>query len=132
MNESLLHAFLVGERDGATLADALEDVIGIPELTPGVNLVMDLHEEVPVEAKHLVTLCDAVLSGELDGDDLKATALFLMASEHFTWDSSTGEGALVAAVLHEWAAPEINYPLTRHTILRYREALAIGAHPFAR
>ena len=132
MRESLLAAFLEGETDGAELADGLADLLGRQAPVPGKNLITDLDRKVPVTAAHLVRLCDAHVQGEIDSDDLKAAARFLLAAEHFGWDPSAMDGELVDQVLREWAAPESHYPLTGSNVERYRAGLLEGKHAFRR
>ena len=131
MKESLLQAFFNGSASAASLAEGLSDVVGRGELTAGRNLILDLGGEVGVSAGNLVQLCDAHISGDIDSDDLKAVARFIIAAQHFNCDNATPGGELVAQVLHQWSAPEINYPLTGSNITRYRAGLVAGTHPFA-
>jgi hypothetical protein len=95
-------------------------------------MTVDLEEEVPVGREDLVRLCDAVLEGELDTDDLRGAARFLLAADHFTWDETTPGGGLVSQVLREWSDPQRHYPMTTGNLRRYRQGLVAGTHPFTR
>jgi hypothetical protein len=68
-------------------------------------------------------LCDAVISGELPPTALCPIGFFLIACDNFTWDTSTPEGDQISETLFEWAAPEINYPLTIENVQRWRARL---------
>ena len=130
MRESLLGAFFDGDAGGDELAEGLADVIGRRGLVAGENLLLDLADARSVTAADLVRLCDAHDAGEIDSDDLKAAAQFLIAAEHFTWDDADADGSLVAQILGEWSAPEANYPLTGSNVARYRGGLVAGKHAF--
>ena len=114
------------------LRDDLMDVVGASSLRTGENLVADLATDIEVTRLHLVQLCDAFITGELNAKQLEAIAFFLIGSDHFMWGTDVSDGALVADVLFDWSAPEINYPLTLDNISAYRTGLMERRYPFAR
>jgi hypothetical protein len=64
---------------------------------------------------HLIKLCDATLSSELQPESLSAIAFALLASDAFEWDDD-----VIAEVISDWSAPEINYPMTERTLTMHR------------
>ncbi len=130
MRESVVRDFFDGVGSGSQLAAEAREflkqcgasVIGRP--------ICDLTSNFEVSRNHLVGLCDAAVRGELDGLTLHAVGLFLLASDHFGWQSDTPDGGLVAQTVHEWAAPEINLELTLDNIDRFRERLVTGRDTF--
>lgn len=66
-------------------------------------------------------LCDAVLDGSLEPKHLETIAFTLIASDWIEWHD---EDAVLANVLFDWDAPEINYPLTEDNVRRFRRWLA--------
>ena len=126
MKESTLATYLSGGIDAVGLRADLADVVGTDTLRSGENLLSDLSADITIRLDHLVRLCDAYLAGDLDPEHLEAVAFFLIGSNHFTWNTDDCDGAVVAEVLHEWSAPQINFRLTRDTVTRYRAELLKG------
>lgn len=112
------------------LREEVASIVGKNGLRTGREMFLDLDVYIEVSPAHLVGLCDAVIGDELSADELQAISFFLIASEHFAWDTETTVGSLVADVLFEWSAPQINYALTVDTLIAYREGLQNGCHPF--
>jgi hypothetical protein len=83
--------------------------------------VMDEHFNLRVE--HLVRLCDAVLEGVVEPEHLETIGFCLVTSQRFALPSETSDSDYLAEVLHDWAAPEINYPLTRANVGQWRRRL---------
>ncbi len=99
---------------------------------PGVthHCIVDMPEEFEVLPGHLIRACDAVLQEAFDPEYLEAIGFCLVASDRFTWDGDTAEGELVAAAVHDWAAPEINYELSLASVLACRARLLGQAASF--
>ena len=86
----------------------------------------------PVRPEHLTLLCDAVLRGEIDPKHLQAIGFCVIASVNFEYYPDTSEGDLVEDIVSAWSVPEINYPLTKENVKKFREWLISGSDPFAR
>jgi hypothetical protein len=123
MHEATLRDFLTG----VAAADGLrEDLVGtVEEVLPKAyrHHIVSLDGEFTVTAEHLVRLCDAVLAGSLQAEQLATIGLCMIASDYFHWDDKTPGGFWVGETLHDWSSPEINYPLTKDTVKLFRERL---------
>src|SRR5262245_35888262 len=106
MKESTLAKFLSGELNAAVLRRQLAHVVGTSALQTGRNLITDLSFDFALRKDHLILLCEAVLKGDLDSDELRAIAYFLQASVHFVWDTDCEDGELIGETLGDWSAPE--------------------------
>jgi hypothetical protein len=126
MKETTLAAYLGHTVDAGGLRAELADAIGTNVLNADGNLVLDLTEEKKIRTTDLLRLCDDYLAGSLGASDLEAIAFFLIGSDHFWWDTDELDGALVAEVLFDWSAPEINYEITLDTVQRCRGRLVDG------
>ncbi|HYR21540.1 MAG TPA: hypothetical protein VEP30_01270 [Chthoniobacterales bacterium] len=130
MHEATLRDFLTG----AVTTDVVrQDLVGTVEKLGDKmyqHHIASLEGEFHVNTSHLIRVCDAVLSGGLDPADLKTIAFCMVASDYFHWDDDTQEAERVGETLHDWASPEINYPLTLETVRLFRERLATGKDVF--
>lgn len=119
MREAVLRDFFEGNVDAADLA---KDISGSLEQSRDVErlFIIDMECDFLVKPRHLVKVCDAYLKGELNERDVKSIGFTLLASDAFEIRGNTDEGAKVAEVANNWAVPEINLPVTRETILRWR------------
>lgn len=88
--------------------------------------VEDEDIEFEIEAKHLIKLCNSVLSGELASKYLKDFAFLLIASDTLSWDSGSENGGRVAEVLEQWSSPETNYSLNIENIKKWKQYLITG------
>jgi len=126
MHEATLRDFFTG----AATADALrDDLVGTAEqIMPRATRhhVVSLEGEFTVTGQHVVRLCDAVLAGSLQPEDLATIGFCMVASDYFHWDDKTSDGFWVGETLHDWSSPEINYPLTKDTVRLFRERLITG------
>jgi hypothetical protein len=130
MHESTLRDFLLGTVTGDVLRD---DLVGTVEhLGDRISRhhVASLEGGFKVSASQLVRLCDAVLGGPLQPEQLQSIGFCMIASDYFRWDGDTPDGARVAETLHDWAAPETHYPLTLETVRLFRERLVTGRDVF--
>jgi hypothetical protein len=131
MCEHILRDFFLGRLDATALSRDLEGTMvrrGPEEA--GIRIVDlpgGLH---PLTAEQLVRVCDAVERGLLEPWKLEAIGFCLLASEHFTWQPSTGEGSRVSQVVGLWAAPRTRYPLTARTVAKARHLLLTGEDTF--
>jgi hypothetical protein len=130
MHEATLRDFLLGAVTGDVLR---EDLVGTVEHL-GERMshhhVASLEGEFEVSADQLVRLCDAVLEGLLQPEQLQSIGFCMIASDYFHWDGDDPDGARVAETLYDWAAPEIHYPLTLETARLFRERLVTGRDVF--
>jgi rhodanese-related sulfurtransferase len=122
VRESVVRDFLEGKAGAQALeAEAAGFLVNLDDCVTGIP-VSDLAADFEIQAKHLVLVCDAVLRGSLEAKTLQAIGLFLVASDHFYWDRQS-DGAILAGTIHEWAAPEINEPLTPVYVAQCRARL---------
>ena len=125
MRETILRKFFEGFASDQQLA---RDVAG--SLSRSGNQVtvriQRMDSEFAVQARHLIRVCDAILSGNLDPTHLAAVGFALQASEAFTWDGSTEDGERVAETASDWSAPEINFPLTVENVSAWKSYLMNG------
>ncbi len=79
-----------------------------------------------VTRDHMRQLLTAALAGKLNEAELNAIAFTLIASDRFEFN----EDEVVIEVLHDWSAPEINYPINNVTLEMHRSWLdGINALP---
>src|SRR4051812_40156708 len=126
MHEETLRQFFI---DAIPAEELGRDLVGSlvhegPVVTK--HPIVDMKENFTVTPGHLVRLCDAVLSGAIEPEYLQAVGFSSVASARFTWDGDSAEGERVSAAVHDWAAPRINYPLTRANVKRFRLRLQTG------
>ena len=130
MREETLRDFLLGEQSAGALNREAADTT----IHRGARL--DIRAASIGSWEHVVTpaqltrLCDAVHEGTIDPVNLETIAFTLIASDFFVWDRETPHGERVATVLHDWAAPEINYPLNPSNVSKARHYLITGQNAF--
>lgn len=130
MHESVLRGYLAGRTDSAALRADLSGAVVVTGPHSSSQHIVDMTTDFDLRPEHLVRLCDAVLSGELQPDDLQTIGFCLVASDHFVWDGDIPPGDIVAETVHDWSAPEVNYRLTRDTVRKFRERLLTGEDLF--
>lgn len=124
MREETIAAFLVGQMDAAPLnSEALQSIRRHDEVRTAIAIT-DMHRPFALSRVHVIRLCDAAIEGSIEEDALNAIAFALIATDHFEWEDD-----IIAEVLADWSAPEINYPLTPATISMHRSWLAGEANP---
>lgn len=106
----------------------IASVLGENELKQYENVLNDLRNDRDVRASDLIKLCDDFASGEFKQSEITSIALFLEGSDHFMWDSSKPEGAMIAEILDDWSAPEVAYPINNKTIRAVRKCLIEGVY----
>ena len=83
----------------------------------------DLKEEFLLNKSHLLRLCNDFLEEKISAWHLEDIAFILGACDGIYWNNKNKEGALIAEIIFNWAAPEINYPLTKDYIKKVKESL---------
>ena len=126
MHESVLRDFFLGKADAKTLSMDIQGSLAImsPSEAPYSKTsdgISKMDSQLELTRAHLLILCDALLSRALSPIDLEYIAFALIASEKFKWDADQDD--TLAAILHDWAAPQINYPLNIENIQRCRRWL---------
>ncbi|MGJ8698092.1 MAG: hypothetical protein ACSHYF_17365 [Verrucomicrobiaceae bacterium] len=133
MKTSVLRSFIDGTSDSRALVKDLEG--GVERTSYDVishYIDDDLEVESPVTTANLVAICDAFANGELTGQMIQQIAFAMMASDYFEWDRDTPAGERVAEVIGRWDTPEINYPITDSTMVKFRHYLCTGEDLFTR
>jgi hypothetical protein len=134
MNISVIREYLLGHVTSIELQRDLWDcreqiwvggVLG-SRFHHGENDLLDSRKNA-VEVRHLVKLCDDVMSGFL-----RPCELDTLGFEFESWPKKPGEERLIGEVLARWNAPEISYPLTRTNIAKFRQWLMTGVKPFTK
>lgn len=127
--ESTLRGFFLDEVTATELRERVASCVEHLNATEHVvHLRRDLSADFPVTRSHLLKLCQSALDGDLPPDALPIIAFALHATDHFLWDSDEDE--VLAAVLSDWSAPEICYPLTTPNLKRFqRWLLGTEAYP---
>lgn len=135
MRESVLRDYFLGLVDESRLS---EDLAGSAVKTSydviTHYITDDFTGDFEITSIHLISLCDAFLTGKLKAEHLELIGFALEASEHFLWDneSAEAEDAPVAETIHAWSSPEINYPLTVEIIAKFKHLLLTGESIFTR
>ncbi len=125
MREDVLRRFFIGELSATALDQDLEGSV----VTEGINSYHDIHDmDGPFEVRpeHLARVCGAVLTGDLPPARLQQIGFCLLASDTFWWVTQGTEAETISQVLHEWAAPEIFYPLDKHSAAEWKLRLEVG------
>ena len=130
MREEILKRFFVGEVGADTLAADLDGSM-IEGRDTTRHIIEDMEGEFEVRPEHLVSVCDVVLSGEIEAKYLRLIGFCIVASDAFEYNTDTPEGDLVGETVLDWSAPEANYPLTIENVRKFRERLVTGRNPFA-
>jgi len=130
MREEILKQFFVGEVGTDTLAADLDGSM-IEGRDTTRYVIADMDGEFEVRPEHLVSVCDVVLSGEIEAKYLQLIGFCIVASDAFEYDTDTPGGDLVGETVLDWSAPRANYPLTMENVRKFRERLVTGRNPFA-
>jgi hypothetical protein len=128
MHESVLKDYFCGNATVAALQDDLVGSVVVEKSEKRISSqrIVDMSTDFELQPQHLVISCDSVLAGELEPVALETIGFCLIASDHFVWDGDIPPGDIVAETLHDWSAPEINYPLTLDTVQKFKERLLTG------
>lgn len=125
MKETVLRDFFERRVDATALAQDLTGSETHPSPKVTITHVEGMEGEFAVTREMATRLCDAVLNGQLRPESLRTIGFGLVCSDHFTFD---GEDVL-GEVLHDWACPEVNYPLTIENVKRFKLWLE-GLEPY--
>jgi hypothetical protein len=124
LNESTLRDFFLGKVTPSVLAEEVANAVEqLDEIRQNIY-IRDMESDFLISREMLVSLCDAVLAGQLPAAALEPIAFALMASDRFDWK----EDDLLVDVLFDWSFPQGNYPLTSLNIERFRRWL-VGSEP---
>jgi hypothetical protein len=126
MNESVIRDFFQGVIDASTLERAVIDACELVSASHEQFTVSSLDADFLVTRWHAISLASAASAGKLSFTALSHVAFLVIASDHLAWDA---DDDLLANVLHDWASPEINTPLTPATIQWFRLVLT-GEAPY--
>lgn len=131
MHEKTLRDFFLDRTSAEALSRDLDGSIvmkGKNEAGIKLSLLGDGNFELTPE--HLLRICDAVKKGVIEPWKLEAIGFCLVASDYFEWDAEVPEQARVNEVIHLWAAPQVNYPLTVKNVSKAARFLATGENTF--
>ena len=81
-----------------------------------------------VTTKHLLKLCNDVLSHKITLEGLSVIAFTLEASDHFTWDTNTIDGKIVGSAIPNWTPSIKNEPVTMEYVRYCVYFLETGEH----
>jgi hypothetical protein len=125
LRETAIRDFLLGEHAPEQLnTEALQAIHRLDDATCQVD-IEDMSEPCIIDSVALTRFCDAVRTGRMTSEALRHIAFAIIASDQFDWQDN-----LAGEVLHDWAAPEINYPLTAENMNRFsRWLLRQEAYP---
>jgi hypothetical protein len=84
-------------------------------------VIDDLDREFMVTRPMAIALCDSVLRQELKPDDLRLIGFALVTSDKLKWDWDNDD--VLGEVLHDWACPEVNIPLSMENVLLFKSWL---------
>jgi hypothetical protein len=118
MRESSIAEFLSGGDTASALnleaSEAIERVDSVQEKV----YVEALAEPLLITIPMMLRACQAAIAGNIEPIALRAIAFAMISSPAFEWADD-----LVARVLHDWSAPEVNYALTHQNLLQFRRWL---------
>jgi hypothetical protein len=126
MREATIVAFLKGDVTAEFLNnEALKSIEHHDAVASSIH-VIDMDQPFTLSRTDIIKLCNAGIDETLSADALNAIAFSLIATDQFDWDGDD----LISEVLHDWSAPEINYPLTPSNLLLNKSwLLGIGTLP---
>lgn len=127
MQELTLQQFFEGQRNIQTLRQELAAAVESRGPNWTSQQIIPMGTDFTVTPQHLVLVCDAVLDDSLPPSLLEAVGFCLTASDRFYWDTDTPAGTLVANTVFDWAAPEVNYPLTKENVQKFKARLLSGS-----
>lgn len=131
MRELILRDFFLGRVDAGALSRDLDASIVDRGPNEAGVLIEDLEGgEHKVVVADLLKVCDAAVAGHLAPWKLEAVGFCLVASDYFQYDRDEPEGEVITTVIHLWASPQVNYPLTVKNVSRARHLLLTGENTF--
>jgi len=118
LRESAIRDFLLGQLAPEDLTvEALQAIHRVDLIMCQVD-IEDMQEGFRIDPNSLTRFCDAISQGRMTGDALRHVAFTIIASDRFDWEDD-----LAGEVLHDWAAPEIDYALDPQNMKRVRRWL---------
>lgn len=131
MHEKTLRDFFLDRTGPEDLSRDLEGSISMKGPNEAAVTIVRLGDgDFRVTSEQLLKVCDAVASGVLEPWKLEAVGFCLVASDYFQWDHDDFDGNRAGEVIHLWAAPQVNYPLTLKNVAKTRHLLATGENTF--
>ena len=128
MRESILAQYFDGRVPPSTLADALETVRGTNVLREDSNLFCDLSYDREITLSDLMKLGQDFIDGLIDASSVEAVCFFLGGTDHFSWDNTSHDGAIVADLIGDWGSPETAYPITKKNVKMIVRGLGEGVY----
>ncbi len=128
LKESHIARYFDGLLSSKDLKKYISTIHRINRLEVNDNVVFDLGDERAIKIEELVKICDDFINDQIGVDDLMAISFFLQGSDHFMWDNSEEEGALIAEVLDDWASPETAFPINKKSVGAVRKCLIEGVY----
>lgn len=126
MHESVLRDFFLGKADAGELSMDIKESIALMT-PPGADYmktsvgIVRMDSDFDLSRAHLLKVCDEFLVGGLSAIDVEYIAFALIVSDQFIW--AADDDATLAEILHDWAAPQINYSLNVENMARCRRLL---------
>jgi hypothetical protein len=126
MREDVLRLYFAGDIPVRTLAEDLRDAVTHLDHIRSTIAIEDMQQDLVVRRNHILMLCDAFFASTLDAEALNTIAFALLASDRFELD---GDDEPLLEVVHDWSAPEINFPLNEGTVSMHRRWLTGDESP---
>jgi hypothetical protein len=124
LRETTIAGFFAGDVSATDLdLEARAAIEHVDSVRTHIHIV-DMPSESIITPDGLLRLIDAGIAEELTAESISAIAFTLVASDHFAWNDD-----IVAEIIHDWSAPEINYPLTPESLSRFRRWV-LGEEPY--
>jgi hypothetical protein len=127
MREEVLKQYFLHGKTIRELADDLRGSVSRLDAIASSVKIMDMQDSFLVESRHALMLCDEFLSNNLGPEEIETIAFALIASDRFEWKDE-----ILSEVIHDWSAPEINFPLNHATIQMHRDWLTGASVPAPR
>jgi hypothetical protein len=124
MREDVLRRFFLSEVGVGRLADDVSGSVTHLNQVESTVVIEDMEVSFRLTREHVLLLCAAGLSNELNSEALTVIAFALLASDRFEWDDD-----VVSETLQDWSCPEINFPMNADTLRMHRSWLTASIEP---
>jgi hypothetical protein len=124
MREDVLRRFFLAEVGVGRLADDVSGSVTHLNQVESTVVIEDMEVSFGLTREHVLLLCGAGLSNELNSEALTVIAFALLASDRFEWDDD-----VVSETLQDWSCPEINFPMNADTLRMHRSWLTAAIEP---
>ena len=124
MREDVLRRFFLAEVGVGRLADDVSGSVTHLNQVESTVVIEDMEVSFGLTREHVLLLCAAGLSNELNSEALTVIAFALLASDRFEWDDD-----VVSETLQDWSCPEINFPMNADTLRMHRSWLTAAIEP---